>query len=96
MLNILAVTVHNNYAKTSRLYLQSPATLEKENPQIFEQFILVILGNPTVRCTEKICSMIWTDLLVEQMLTKSLKGRDGVIGKGISKNVVNVWKKNNP
>ena len=31
------------------------------------------------------------DLSTEQILMKSLKGRAGVIGKGITENVVHVW-----
>ena len=64
--------------------------LEKEHPSIFEQFTL---GNHTVRRTEKIWSGIWTDLSIEQILMKSLKGRGSVIGKGMSDNVLTVWTK---
>ena len=41
---------------------------------MFEQFML---GNDTVRHTEKSWSGIWTDLSIEQVLIKSLKGRGG-------------------
>ena len=41
--------------------------------------------------------MIWselsTDLSIEQILMKSLKGRGGVIGKGMTEIVLNVWTK---
>ena len=90
ILNILAVTGHSNYTKTSRLYLQSVAILEKENPQVLEQFII---GNYTVRCREKICSRISTDLRNEPILITSLKGRVGVIGKGMTEKALSVWKK---
>ena len=90
MINLFAATGHNNYAKTCRLYLQSIETLEKEHSLIHEQFIL---GNHCVRRTEKIWSGIWTDLSIEQILMRSLKGRGGVIGKGITENVLNVWTK---
>lgn len=78
MLNLFAATGHNNYAKTCRLYLQSVKLLETEHPSIFEQFIL---GNHTVRRTEKIWSGIWTDLSIEQILMKSLKGRGASLGR---------------
>ena len=49
-----------------------------------------MLGNNTVRRTEKTWSGIWTDLSIEQILMKSLKGRGGVIGKGMAENVLTV------
>ena len=90
MINLFAATAHNNYAKTCRLYLQSVDKLEKNHPQIFEQFSF---GNHTVRRTAMIWSGLWTDLSIEQILMKSLKGRGGVIGKGMTEIVLNVWTK---
>ena len=74
MLNLFAATGQNNYAKTCRLYLQSAVSLEKDHPHIFEQFML---GNYTVRRTEKNWSGICTDLSIKQVLMKPLKGRQG-------------------
>ena len=90
MINLFAATAHNNYAKTCRLYLQSVDKLEKDHPQIFKQFSF---GNYTVRRTDMIWSGLWTDLSIEQILMKSLKGRGGVIGKGMTEIVLNVWTK---
>ena len=90
MINLFAAIAHNNYAKTCRLYLQSVGKLEKDHPQIFEQFSF---GNHTVRRTDMIWSGLWTDLSIEQILMKSLKGRGGVIGKGMTEIVLNVWTK---
>ena len=90
MINLFAAAAHNNYAKTCRLYLQSVDKLEKDHPQIFEQFSF---GNHTVRRTDMIWSGLWTDLSIEQILMKSLKGRGGVIGKGMTEIVLNVWTK---
>ena len=59
MLNLFAATGHKNYAKTYRLYLQSAISLEKDHPHIFKQFLL---GNHTIRRTEKNWCGIWTDL----------------------------------
>ena len=78
MINLFAATAHNNYVKTCRLYLQSVDVLEKDHPQIFEQFSF---GNHTVRHTNMIWSGLWTDLSIEQILIKSLKGRGIVIKK---------------
>ena len=48
MLNLYVVNSHNNYARTCRLYLQSMLNLEKDHPDVHQQFIL---GNHTVRRT---------------------------------------------
>ena len=90
MINLFSATAHNNYAKTIRLYLQSVQVLEKDHPQIFEQFAF---GNHTVRRTDMIWSRLWTDLSIEQILMKSLKSRGGVIGKAMTEIVLNVWTK---
>ena len=90
MINLFAATGHNNYAKTCRLYIQSISNLERDHPDIFEQFIA---ENHTMRHSEKSWSGIWTDLSIEQILMRSLKGRGGVIAKGITENVLNVWTK---
>ena len=50
MINLFAATGHNNYAKTCRLYIQSISNLERDHPDIFEQFIA---GNHTMRHSEK-------------------------------------------
>ena len=47
--------------------------------------------NYTVRATSKKWSEIWTDLSIEQILMKSLKGRSGVFFRRISTNVMRVW-----
>ena len=64
--------------------------MKKDHPIIFEQFML---GNHTVRRIEKKWAGIWTDMSIEQILMKSLKGRGGVIGKGMTENVIRVWTK---
>ena len=87
MLNLFAATGHNNYAKTCRLYLDSIEALQEDHPHIYEQFMA---GNHTVRRTENTWSGIPTDLSIGQILMRSLKGRGGVIGKGMTDNVLNV------
>jgi hypothetical protein len=77
MLNLFAVTGHNNYAKSCRLYLQSIKELKTTQPGVYAQFMC---GNHTVRRSDKQWSGIWTDLAIEQILMKSLKGKGGVIG----------------
>ena len=90
MLNLFAAAGHNNYAKTCRLYIQFVEELKSVNPSLYNQFQL---GNYTVRCTGSNWSDILMDLSIEQILTKPLKGRSGIIGRGITENVMNVWTK---
>ena len=90
MLNLFAATGHNNYAKSTCLYLQSLAELGKNQPEVYNEFLK---GNHTVRKTLNSWAGIWTDFSIEQILMKSLKGRSGVVAKGISENVMHVLTK---
>lgn len=90
MLNLFAATGHHNYARSCRLYLQSLVELENNQPEVYDEFLK---GNHTVRRTLKSWAGIWTDLSIEQILMKSLKGRSGVVAKGITENVMYVWTK---
>ena len=68
--------------------MQSVEVLEKDHPEIVEQFVI---GNHAVRRTEMIWSGLWIDLSINQVLMISLKGRGGVIGKGVTQNLLDVW-----
>ena len=81
MFNLFAAIGHNNYARTGRIYVRSMEEIQKQHPLLFEQFLL---GNHTAKRSEKKWAGIWTDLSIEQILMKSLKGRGGVIGRGMS------------
>ena len=50
-------------------------------------------GNHTAKRTEKQWNGISADHAIEQILMKSLKGRSGIIGKGLTENVSRVWTK---
>ena len=91
MLNLFAATGNNNYnAKSCRLYYQSAVNLEEDFPILHEQFSL---GNHTISRTGRYWTGIWSDLAIEQVLMKSLKGRGGVISRGLTENVTRVWTK---
>ena len=90
MLNLFAAAGQTNYAKTCRLYLQFVEELKSVNPSLYNQFQL---GNYTVRRAGSNWSDILMDLSIKQILMKPLKGRSGIIGRGITENVVNVWTK---
>ena len=64
--------------------------MQQQHPLFFEQFLF---GNHTVKSFQKKWVGISTDLSIEQILMKSLKGRVGVIGRGKSENILQVWTK---
>ena len=70
--------------------MQSILDLETNHPEVYDQFIE---GQHPVGRTEKKWTGIWMDLSIEQILMKSLKGRAGVIVKGITENFMHVWTK---
>ena len=43
MLNLFAATGHNNYANSTRLYLQSISELQKNQPEVYNESIKQIL-----------------------------------------------------
>ena len=90
MLNLFAATGHSNYAKSCRLYLQTAENLAENFPFVYEQ---CMKGNHTVKRSKKDWCGLWTDLSIEQILMKSLKGPGGVIGRGLTENVLRVWTK---
>ena len=79
-----------NYAKSGRLYYQSSQKLLEKFPYVYENFMN---GEHTVRRKSAPWSGLWTDLSIEQILMKSLKGSGEVIGRGMSENVTKVWTK---
>ena len=70
--------------------MQSVTELETTQPEVYQE---LLKGNHTVRRTLKNWAGIWTDLSIEQILMRSLKGRSGVVAKGITENVLSVWTK---
>ena len=81
MLNLFAATAHVNYAKSARLYLQSMLELQTKYPWVYNNF--QTLGYHTVRRNDRFWSGLWTDLIIEQVLMRSLKSRGGLTrGKG--------------
>lgn len=90
-LNLFAATGRTNYAKTCRLYIQFTEEMQQQHPLGFEQFLL---GNHIAKRFEKNWEGNWTDLSIEQILIKYLKDRGGVIGRGMSENILRIWTEN--
>jgi hypothetical protein len=92
MLNIFAATGHNNYAKSARLYLETMQDLPKTNPWLFDLF--AVHGYHVVRRSDRQWAGLWTDLVIEQTMMRSLKTRGGLThGSGMTESVRMNWVK---
>ena len=90
MLNLFAATGHINYAKCGRLYLQQMLELETKYPWVHEKFAKD--GYHTVRRTDRYWNGLWTDLIIEQVLMRSLKSRGGLTrGRGVTESTRTMW-----
>ena len=90
MLNLFAATGHINYAKSARLYLPFMLELPKDFPWLHEMFINQ--GFHAVRRSSRYWAGLWTDLVIEQVMMRSIKSRGGLTrGRGITKSVRLQW-----
>ena len=90
MLNLFAATGHNNYAKSSRLYLQMMCNLETSHPWLYEMF--ATHGFHSVCRSNRFWAGLSTDLLIEQIMMRTIKGRGGLTrGRGFDESVRSVW-----
>ena len=74
MLNLFAATGHINYAKSARLYLQLMIDLPNTHPWLYQK--LSVEGHHVIRRTDKFWAGLWPDLVIEQVLMRSLKTSD--------------------
>ena len=85
MLNLFAATGHINYAKSARVYVQQITELQQRNPWLYNKFQE---GFHAVRRSDR----LWSDLVIEQTLMKSIKTRGGLTrGRGMSEDVRQLW-----
>ena len=90
MLNLFAATGHANYAKSGRLYLQLMCNLEETHPWLYSMFSQN--GYHTVRRSDRTWAGLSTDLVIEQVMMKSLKSRGGLThGRGVTESVRLQW-----
>ena len=90
MLNIFAATGHNQYTRCARMYLQMMLELQDSHPWLYEQFMCH--GYHTIRRSDRYWSGLWTDLVIEQVLMRSLKSRGGLShGRGLTESVCLTW-----
>ena len=89
MLNIFAASGHINYAKCARLHLQDMLQLPSQYPWVDKMFYK---GYHTVRRSDHYWAGLWSDLIIEQCLMRSLKTQGGIThGRGVSESVRMVW-----
>ena len=89
MLPYLAAAGHNLYVKCARLYLQEMASLPNDHPDVHEKFMS---GYHSVRRSDRFWGGLSTDLIIEQVLMRSVKTSGGLTrGKGINEHQRLVW-----
>ena len=90
MLNLFAATAHINYAKSARLYLQMMLELPSKYPDLYAKFVEE--GYHTVRRKDRHWGGLWTDLVIEQAMMRSIKSRGGLTrGRGMSETARLSW-----
>jgi hypothetical protein len=89
MLNLFAASGHINYAKSARLYLQEMEALQEKHPWLHNNFEN---GLHAVRRTGRHWAGLWSDLIIEQTLMRSIKSRGGLTrGRGMTESVRHMW-----
>ena len=82
MLPYLAASGHNLYVKCARLYLQSMSSLRDDHPVVYRDFVS---GFHVVRRSDRLWAGLSTDLVIEQVLMRSLKTSGGLTrGRGFT------------
>ena len=84
MLGTFHSSAHLNYANAVHVYLQEMEQLENDlSPPDLEKYTTG--GYFTIRRSHKFCSVIWTDMTIEQVVMKRFKSRAGCTrGRGIT------------
>ena len=89
MLNLFASTGHVNYAKSARFYVQQMQSLEDKMPWLHEMYLK---GEHAVKRSKRKWAGLWSDLVIEQTLMRSIKSRGGLThGRGMSESVRHMW-----
>ena len=89
MLNLFAASGHINYARSARIYIQEMEELNATNPWLQEKFEK---GFHAVRRSARHWSGLWSDLVIEQTLMRSIKSRGGLTrGRGMTETVRHLW-----
>jgi hypothetical protein len=89
MLNLFAASGHIHYAKSARFYVQQMQSLQVTHPWLYDQFSN---GQHAVRRSGRYWAGLWSDLVIEQTLMRSIKTRGGLTqGHGMNESVRHMW-----
>ena len=89
MLNLLAGMGHVNLGKGAGLYMQIMLNLNVDHPWLSEQFCNEL---HSMRRTDQIWEGLWSDLVIEQFMMRSIKNRGGLTrGRGMAESTRGLW-----
>ena len=89
MIPYMAAAGHNAYTKSSYIYMTNMLDLEDRYPLVYQHFMN---GHHTVRRSDRYWSGLSTDLIIEQVLMRSLKTAGGLTrGRGFSEVQRAMW-----
>ena len=90
MLNLFTATGHVNYAKSTRMCMQMMLELPVKYPDLYEKFSTE--GYHTVTRSDRFWGGLWTSLMIEQCMMRSIKSRGGLTrGSGMTDTVRLTW-----
>ena len=88
MLPYLAASGHNNYTKSILIYVQQMEELQLKDPSIFQ----TLSTHHTIRRSDRFWAGLSTDLVIEQVLMRSIKTSGGLTrGKGFTESQRSIW-----
>lgn len=94
MLPYMAASGHNLYTKSLHIYLQLMGELPNEHPEVYNKFVH---GLHVVRQSDRFWAGLSTDLIIEQVLMRSLKTSGGLTrGRGMTETQRLVWVMSSP
>ena len=89
MLPFLAASRHNNYTKSLWIYLKQKSSLKDDCPVVYDHFQN---GFHVVKRSVCFWGCLSTDLIIEQVLMRSMKTSVGLIrGRGMTENQRLTW-----
>ena len=89
MLPYFAASGHNLYLKSAYIYLQNMSQLPTDHPTVYQAFMS---GNHVVRRSDRFWAGLSTDLVIEQVLMRSVKSTGGMTrGRGMSELQRTLW-----
>ena len=89
-INLFAATAHINYAKNARVHLQQVLDLHHSHPWVYTQFADGRLH--TIRRSDRYWAGLWSDLIIEQVMMRSLKSNGGLTrGRGVNESTRQLW-----